>query len=152
MIATVHLLAGAVIGLLVPDKETIVVLALLSHYLLDLLPHIDPGTFTSKKLPFTWTQLIILITDGVAVAAIALLFYFTHKNWTPLLLGGIVALLPDVLMPVEHYWLMDPLRRFHDMFHWEPKLARQWSWYIIGLITPAVIAAASALIIWLRYS
>lgn len=153
MIATVHLLAGAVIGLMVSNPSTIVVLSLLSHYLLDSLPHIDPGTFTEpSSMPRTWRQLIVVITDIVAVAAIGLLFYSTHRHWSLLLLGGVTALIPDLLMPLERYSFYSPFTRFHDIFHWESKLAQQWRWYIVGLATPAAIAAISALIIGYHYT
>lgn len=148
MVATIHLLAGALIGVLVPDESVAIALSFFSHYVLDLLPHIDPLTFTDHRLPHTTKQIIAVTTDTLAVIMLGALLYFTHQRWQPILLCGLAAQLPDFLIPLEKYNWFYPFRRFHEMFHWQPKRAQNWGWYIAGLLTPAIIGVVSLVLIF----
>lgn len=148
MLAIVHLLAGAVIGLAFNDIVAIVVISFFLHYLMDLLPHIDPETFASKKLPYTWTQLSLLLTDALLAVIVGIVLFTTHTRWDYVLVGSIASLVPDFLIPLERYRIFYPLRRFHYMFHWNPRNAARWSGYIAGIVTPTVFAAVTGVILW----
>jgi hypothetical protein len=148
MIAVVHLLAGAVIGAYINSPPTIVALAFFSHYLLDLIPHIDPETFAEGHSLSTWTQRLSFVLDITAALVIAWLLLYTHQRWSFVILGSIAGLLPDVAMPLERYGWYKPFRDFHYLCHWNPNRARAWSWYIAGLTAPATIGLASLVIIW----
>ena len=148
MTALIHLLAGVAIGHSIKNAPLVLVAALFSHYLLDRLPHIDPETFTRKDKPYTWLQLGSIFADTLATLLLAFMVFFTQKQWTTLLIGGLSSLLPDLLTPLEKYHFMAPFRRLHELFHWNRRYARQWSWYVVGLLAPLMVAAASTLVLW----
>jgi hypothetical protein len=148
MQGTVHLLVGAAIGLVVPHPPTMFVLAFFSHYLLDLVPHIDPETFAHKKKPYTWIQRTSLTVDVILVIGLMVALYNLRHEDVHILLGAVAAQLPDLMSPLEQHNAFYPLRRMHDMFHWNPKRAKYWKWYLSGLVVPIVTAGASLYIIW----
>lgn len=148
MLVIVHMLAGAVVGLAFEDIATIVVFSFFLHYIMDQLPHIDPETFASKKLPYTWKQSSLLVTDVVLALLVALLFLTNHERWENVLVGSIASLIPDFFIPLEHYRLFYPLRKFHHMLHWDHRRAKYWGGYIAGIITPTAFAAVTSMILW----
>lgn len=148
MQGTVHLLAGAAIGVLIPHAPTMIPLALLSHYILDLLPHIDPETFAHANKPYTLLQRISLTADIIIVLGLVYALFLLQNSSIHIFLAAITAMLPDLLVPLEKYSIFHPLRRFHYMFHWNPNRAKYWDWYIAGLIAPVIVGTLSVFIIW----
>lgn len=148
MLAIVHVLAGAVIGIALDSAPAVLITAFFSHYFLDQLPHIDPATFSQRRPQYSWTELITLLSDTALTIAIGLILFFIHERWLTILIGSIAALLPDLLMPLEKYSIMTPFRRLHTLFHWNSRHAQQWSWYVAGLIMPLTIGLASSVILW----
>lgn len=143
----VHLLVGAVIGLLIPNIAIMIVIAILSHYILDLIPHIDPATFATKERPYTMIQKIGLTVDVVLVLSFAVsLFLVKHTNGN-IFIGAIAALLPDLLSPLEEYSVFAPLHKIHRLFHWDERRAKYWDWYIAGLVSPILVSAACVVIL-----
>jgi hypothetical protein len=114
MLYTPHFLIGAVIMKYVPDPAIGLPLCLISHVVLDLVPHNDfditPGMTLKdvilhdpKKRNFLFTALII---DGGLLVLSAIWIYSINwtnwSNWTNwetirLLLGGLVAISPDLI-------------------------------------------------------
>ncbi len=148
MPGTVHLLAGAAIGILIQSPTTMFVVAFFSHYLLDLTPHIDPDTFAAHNKPYTWTQFISLIVDIIVAISFLIALILLWERNIYILVSAIAAQIPDILQPLEQYTLFNPIRRIHRMFHWDIHRARRWDWYVVGLVSPMVISAACLLIIW----
>ena len=147
MQATVHLLTGAALAVLVPNPTALVPLAIFSHYVLDLLPHIDPETFAEVHKPYTLRQKLALITDVVLVVTLLAAFYFLRNDGAIVLLGAVSAQLPDLLIPLEQYYVLRPLRMVHYQFHWRESRAQEWSWYIAGLVIPMLISAGALFVI-----
>jgi hypothetical protein len=148
MVAVVHALLGAVIGIIITSGPAVVIVAFFSHYLLDRLPHIDPATFSSKRVHYSWTEFISIISDAVLTVIIGIIFFVSHERWANILLGTIFSMLPDLLIPFEKYALLTPLRRFHNLSHWNAQQAQHWSWYIAGLTMPLMIGAVSTYLLW----
>lgn len=147
MQGTVHLLVGAAIASLVPHQPTMVILAFFSHYVLDLLPHIDPETFADAKMPYTLRQKMSLVVDVVLVIALLSALYLLRSEPFPYLVGAVAAQLPDLMIPLEQYEIFAPLKKVHYMLHWREERAQAWSWYIAGLAFPSAIAGVSLLIL-----
>lgn len=149
MQGTVHLLVGAALAILIPHEPTMVAAAFFSHYLLDLLPHIDAETFTQKDRPYTWTQWASLIVDILLVITLLIALYLLRNDAGPrIIIGAIVAQLPDLMIPIEQYRIFYPLYRIHTMFHWNEKRAKYWDWYIAGIFTPIAVASVALFVIW----
>lgn len=148
MPGTVHLLVGAAIAATVPSLPLMVVLAFFSHYVLDLLPHLDPETFTDAVNPYTWWQKATLAADVVLVIILLIALWWLRHEPLNFLLGAIVAQLPDLLTPLERYHAFTPLRLMHELFHWDKTRARWWSWYIPALVIPVAVSTGALFIIW----
>ncbi len=148
MQGTVHLLVGAAIASVIPNPVGMFIAAFFSHYILDLLPHIDPETFTTHDHPYTGIQKVSLAIDVILVIALLTAMYWLSKNSGYILLGAIAAQLPDLLMPLERYQTFYPLYRMHTIFHWNKDHAKYWDWYIFGLVNPIWIGAGALYIIW----
>lgn len=149
MIAVVHVLAGAVIGMALDSIPAIVIVAFFLHYLMDLLPHIDPETFAVKRISYTWSQILTFLADVLSTISVGIILTIFHARWSYIVIGSIASLIPDILIPLERYTAFWPLRRFHCLFHWNRRYARHWSWYIAGIVTPTVFALVSTAILWL---
>ncbi len=102
MTATNHVIAGALIGTAIHNPWLAVPLALLSHFVLDILPHFGLGPNTklgSRK--FLW----ILGVDLTIASSILLLLLFGGAS-DPVLLTtcGAVAALPDSIWGYYFYF------------------------------------------------
>lgn len=148
MPGTVHLLVGAAIAALIPDLSGMVVISFFSHYLLDFIPHLDADTFAHEKTPYTWWQKATVIIDTVLALSLFVGLYLLRNESFNFLLGALVAIMPDILTPLENHPVFYPLRRIHEMFHWNKNRARWWSWYIPALVLPLLISLASLFAIW----
>ena len=151
MLATVHLLTGAMFGATLPNNAIIVIAAVFSHYLLDALPHIDPDTFIDEDSAFqkySWKQIAVVVIDAISVITFALTLYHYQTRWFPILLGGVAAQLPDLLIPLEKYRWYAPFAHFHTMIHWDKRLAKQWPWFIAGFVSQIGISAIALFVIF----
>lgn len=147
----VHLLAGAAIGALIPNTFLMMVVAFFSHYLLDLIPHIDPATFAAKERPYTLVQKIGLTVDIVLVLAFITSLFLVKNTNANIFIGAITALLTDLLSPLETYSVFAPLHKIHRYFHWDERRAKYWDWYIAGLISPILVSLVCVAVL-ARYS
>lgn len=139
MIITPHVATGLAIGLAVDRPWLAFLLALGSHFALDVIPHWDPDIRNARK------ALPILLVD---VTIAGLIFFAIAEGQESRLLALVAAafgsILPDL---VEVGWLKlrserpPRLRDFHDWLHWY-KPGPFW-----GLATQAVYLAV--LLPWL---
>ncbi len=138
---------GATIGILIPHTPTMFGLAFFSHYLLDLIPHIDPATFAAKSRPYTITQKIGITVDVVLVLSLLAMLFLVQNTSVHIFLGIVAAQLPDLLTPLEEYSVFAPLRKIHRLFHWDERRANYWDWYIAGLVSPIILSAVCLFVI-----
>jgi hypothetical protein len=94
MILLVHLILGAAIGSKISNIYLAIILALLSHYLLDIIPHFDYPVKSNDRNQ--WKKLLL---GAVKVAldllvGISLILIFS-KNQPLVYIGAFFALLPD---------------------------------------------------------
>ncbi|MEX1112577.1 MAG: hypothetical protein WEC84_03885 [Candidatus Andersenbacteria bacterium] len=148
MPGTVHLLVGAALAVLIPHTPTMVVTAFFSHYVLDLIPHLDAETFASKTGPYTWNQKMSLAIDTVLVLTLLVALFLLRNEGAYILLGAVAAQMPDLMIPLERYNAFYPLYRFHTMFHWNEKRAKYWDWYLVSLFAPLAVGVLAFIVIW----
>jgi hypothetical protein len=134
-------------GATLPTNAAIVISAVFSHYLLDALPHIDPDTFAKEKGSYNWKQSIVLVIDAISVITFAFALYHYQERWFPVLLGGVAAQLPDLLIPLEKYDWYAPFAKIHKIIHWDKRQAHNWNWYIAGFISQIAVSAISLALI-----
>lgn len=148
MPGTVHLLIGAALAVLIPHTPTMVVAAFFSHYVLDLFPHLDAETFAVKARPYNWTQKASLIIDAVLILTLLVALFMIRNEGSYILLGAVMAQMPDLMIPLEQYQIFYPLRRIHKIFHWNEQRAKYWDWYIFALFAPILLAGGALFVIW----
>ena len=130
MLITNHVLSGALIGLLTPDVARAFGRGLVSHFVLDSVPHfgVDDAHLMRVAVP-----------DGlVGLTAIAVIARATPRRRVPPLLCGIAgACLPDLDKPGRQFFGRSPFPPWFDRAHAviQPESTRRF---------PVEVAAASA--------
>lgn len=141
MLITNHVLAGSVIGLTVKEPTLAIIVAFLSHFLMDALPHFGyPGR---KGYPEALKHRLSYIVGFVTFFStlLLILFLITSNMWFALICG-IVAASPD-FAGWYNYAIYERkgdlakgiLKLFHVQFHRAiQKFERPWGIYIEGLV------------------
>lgn len=148
MLATTHLLSGAAIGVLIGNLPLSVILALISHFTFDFLPHLDVGYWQEEKDRFK--QYIGILIDVMVAGAI---FYFLFQEGvfksTVIYWAAGAAILPDIIdnFPLfsnwlHQFWPFKQIYQFHSNIQ-KPGKRYQFS---IGIIDQLIIAGIS---IWI---
>lgn len=132
MTATNHAMTGALIGMYVQNPLLAVVLAVMSHFALDSLPHFGASLETQKKLLIrVWTVDFVLLWVGLAY-----LIMLDLPSKPILALCAIAAMSPDVVWVYRYMWLgrhgrkVAPSKHFVNKFH----TVIQWSQTPRGII------------------
>ena len=94
MTATNHVMTGALIGVVISNPVVAVVTALVSHFVLDALPHYSDDRMTHASRKF----LFILFADMcLAVGFISLIVITTPARWPFVILCGVLGSSPDLM-------------------------------------------------------
>lgn len=110
MVEIPHVLVGAAIAVKVGNPALALPLAFASHFVLDLLPHINPSIYarTQAGLPLESRIKKIIFIDSLTALIIGSLIAATFLPNTGkaviVLLGAFFAVLPDVL-EIPYYFL-----------------------------------------------
>lgn len=154
MIATSHLFLGAAIGTLVPDPLIAFGLGLMSHFLLDAIPHFEPGLVLRKRSAdgkiaeeMGRVEYRLAWLDMIIGTVMTLLVWRTSGSQLSVLTGALGAILPDLVDNVP-WWkiytgktkLLGWIRPIHRGLHF-PTLQGKYIWW--GLLPPIVIFALS---------
>lgn len=137
-----HLITGAVIATKIGSFSwLVIVLALLSHIILDAIPHSD--TVKENNL-FNKTQIIIVVIDFVI--AMSLIYIFFKDNLILALFGAFWALSPDfidqaklVFPKIKQNKTWQFFHKYHELIQ---KIKTNWFWGILIQIIVIVIALA----------
>lgn len=149
MTATNHIVTGALIASAIHNPAVALPAALLSHFVLDALPHFGQVVHMSKEF------LTILVTDMVIGGSIlSYLVLRQPEHWILMVGCGVVAASPD-LMWLPRFWKqlnhkkvskrpVDPITRFHRRIQW---FERPWGlgievlWFV-GILIALGLAIA----------
>jgi hypothetical protein len=154
MMATNHMLAGAVVATGIQQPLLIVPLAVASHFLLDMLPHFgihEDDHAKRNKHPLFYYVLIVDIT--LVVSLLALLPFILKgavSAWV-LLLGMVLAWLPDAVW-IRHFLhsrrghklAQSWVTKLHDKIQWferPPGIVVEILWFLGMGITLGLLAA-----------
>jgi len=146
MILFVHLLFGAAIGSLVNNIPLAIILALLSHYFLDFLPHIEYSIANLREKQWDKKMPVILKVAADFCLGILLIFLFS-KNQPILYVYALVAILPDGFT-IIHGIMPNKLTKLHNEIHpkrvhflKDKKISKFWR------ITSQAVAVAISIIL-----
>lgn len=150
MLATPHLLVGAVIGSLFSSWPPIIIIAFLSHYILDAIPHTEVSTFRSieeRRDPDSVKKIDYIAAAIDIVLGLVVVIYLTMRGgeyFLPLL-GALVAAAPDIdnfplWYRATHNWpVFKQLYKFHTAIHFDLST----KYWLIGIIIEIVICGVS---------
>ncbi len=97
MTATNHALTGAIIGLTVAQPVSAMVLALLSHFVLDAIPHFKVNQPDEKLLKTTWFR-NYLVAEAVLCFLLVITIFVVHPTyWFVPAICAFLAAAPDLL-------------------------------------------------------
>lgn len=120
MLLSVHATVGAIIGENVNSPVLAFILAFISHYLLDVIPHGDTALVKAYRENFKQKAMIYLITFDIfsSIALFFILFFFHKITFSEPVLWGIVGgILPDIMVAI--YEITNKyFRRLHRLHFW----------------------------------
>jgi hypothetical protein len=149
MLLTPHVLAGTAIGLAVGNPVAGFVLGVASHYVLDSVPHTDPGTRHYGKLN---AQTLDTLDWAIVIAdvATAIFSFYILSTYAPIAVAGPIAgaiggFLPDSLniryasSKMMKWMGLDWYFDFINKFHYTAKPS-QW---VLGTATQLAVMIGS---------
>lgn len=142
MILLIHMLFGAAVGSLIKSPPLAIILAFLSHYLLDLIPHKD---YYLKDINKKWgilrSNILKILLD--LCLGILFIFLFSHPPKLVIYVYAFFAILPDgftVLNNIFSNKVLSSHNLFHEKIHFlkDKKIPKPWR--IINQIIIVVIS------------
>ena len=155
MTATNHALTGAVVALAIKEPLLVLPLAILSHFILDALPHFGIHEEDHEKRNSHWLFRTVVSIDTVVVismlVAVPLLANAGMNGWI-ILLGMLGGLSPDFVWIYRHIRLMlkkpilpyGKISSFHQRIQWFERpwgLPVEFGWMIGALLVINGLAA-----------
>ena len=149
MILLVHLLFGAAIGSLVNNIPLAIILAFLSHYLLDFIPHIEYPikNITEKKWKKSLPDFVKVFLDFLL--GIILIFIFSNPalpagRQAIIYVCAFMAILPDGLAILTNFSASKILKTHNDIHHEQVHFLRDKKisnfWRIASQVAVAIIS------------
>ncbi len=157
MLSLPHIVIGAATGLAMSNPFSAFVAGIVSHHLMDMVPHFDLGTIYFKKnKKELWTPRDLSIAGVDLILAIIVLWFLWSRsvgfgNLSNLVLfGGLGGVFPDVWhhtplwkkytrsWPISSNWY-----RFHNTFH--ATVPPKFAWF--GIVTQLVFIVFALFVI-----
>ena len=124
MLAFNHVLAGSIIGVVTP-APLVPVIALASHFILDLSPHSGDS---ETRYPYNRRFIIQLVIDALlCIGSLVFAIWLFPHQWLIIGIGAFLAVMPDFLWTLWHRgpkWL----DKFLDWAHWIQWGERPYGW------------------------
>ena len=139
MTITPHILAGAALATKTESYPVAFLLGFASHFVLDAIPHLDPGTFfeisgdEDKPWP-AWVYLMAILEFII----IGLIFYFLFHNrpdFAIMSVGALGGIAVDIIdnnpLKFIHKWpIFKQLHTFHEFIHYDLPIDK-WYWGVL---------------------
>jgi len=140
MVTSVHLFVGAAIGKAVGNVYITIPVAMISHYLLDAIPHYNPKpvkSFRETGLGGANKKDLILkaLEPLIGVSLLSFLIYLNNSPTPVMVIGGFFGWLPDLLTFLEWKYGINCcpiLVRFEKTVH-------RHAPFVTGILSQAII-------------
>jgi hypothetical protein len=121
-----HALTGAVIGLAVAEPVAAVPLAVLSHYVCDVIPHYGTGLSGIEEIRSNLFRNLLYLDTVLCVGLAAVLGVLRPAHWPLAVICAFVATAPD-LLSISRYIRI----RHHHPWHagWYSRFATGIQWF-----------------------
>jgi hypothetical protein len=142
MFYIVHVLAGAVIAKYFPNIFIIMLLGLISHFLIDAIPHRD-SLFTkeffkkSYKLKIGDKGVLLEIIDFLIIILLIIFIQIKFDNLL-MLFSIFVSLLPDIIK-IGYFARLNNNKIFRKYIYFHLKIQKEIPW-IPGLLTQLIVS------------
>jgi len=151
MLLTPHAAVGAAIGASTENIPLIIILGILSHFLLDAIPHFDWGTWHFYEPDFKLeTKDYVLLAGDVILASSFVLWVWSNYHSVNMMIGTFSAVLVDLIDNVPFWKHQVRKTVFGKILHfWHRKLhflLKPKLWYL-GVLTQLVIIVGSIWVI-----
>ncbi len=154
MLLIIHLLVGAVIGKYVNNLGLIILLALASHYILDIIPHYKmtplPRYLKEGFNGTTFKGLLVRAVEPVfGLILFGIVVYLNKEKAVPMLTAGFFAFFPDLINFIGwKYSSLSGIRKLvpypGNLFYHEAKSK------IIGIGTHIILGIAALVAIFIK--
>ena len=155
MISTTHITTGAAVGLavgsVIPNSILAIIVAFLcgviSHHVLDMIPHTDAGSFRAEddNALLRAGELRFAVFDNLLGTIIVLVVFFTNTPSWPMLFGAAGGNFPDVFhhpnvwAAYTRHKILPHYYRFHENNHWTAR----GNLIFLGIITNLALIGGS---------
>lgn len=142
MFILIHVLLGGLIGEYYHSVLLIVLISLLSHFILDIIPHWDGGDFDRKffnKTGMFFSGKISVFINILDVIICIFLMSFLYKEFHSklMLAGAFAGMIPD-LAKLGYLTKLRKNRHFINYLKFHSRIQKDVNWRI-GLITQIII-------------
>lgn len=146
MLTTPHAVAGATIGVLLPNPLLAIPVAVASHFVLDSIPHWQETL--APYVPTNKTYIRIPLDIALALILVSLVAHWNYQDHTLIWLCALFANIPDLdsLVVIIPRLKTGLIRKFWD---WHCKIQRETS-SIRGVYTQVIFTCFCLLIVYMR--
>lgn len=130
MTLTTHATIGAVIGAATGNVLLAFLFGLLSHFLVDIIPHGDRDMYEGHKNKTAQKRALAFVTlDAIiAVMVVSLMFAFSEHTVNAIIAAGIIgAVIPDMIIGMHEILRIKSLEWFHKLhFFFHNMISDKW--------------------------
>lgn len=142
-----HFLVGSALGIVTGTPLMAFVSGFFSHFVLDLIPHLDSGTFKEDRESVEdwpiWLYLVV-IAEFILTAIIVYFIGFKRGDWSLLLWGGLGGIAVDVFanFPIAKVSTWPFFKQFYYINHkYNSNISpKQW---LVGLINQLIVVGGA---------
>lgn len=117
MILLVHMLFGAAIGSIINNSILAMILAFISHYFLDLFPHVEYNIQSLQEKQWR-KRFPAILNIGLDFLIGIFLIFLLSSNWLIIYICAFLAIVPDGLSVLSGLF-PNKISNFHNYLHQE---------------------------------
>lgn len=145
MIFTAHIIVGSAVGTFTGNSGLAFIYGIISHHIIDIIPHFDPGSYTSDKY-WKYPKILGAIGLDLMVGTIIFIWLWKKLDYSPIIfwgaLGGVISDIVDngPWRDIIRKW--PGLKQFHAMHHYLHATVTP-NWWLLGVSTQLAVIVSS---------
>lgn len=149
MFYIIHILAGALIAKYFPSFWPIVILSLISHFIIDIIPHKDnvlEEKFSKRNYDVEITKRIAIFEiSGILIGLLFITFILLKFQNILMLLGIFFSLLPDI-SKIGYFTRIKHNKIFKNYVHFHSVIQTDTGWFF-GILIQIIAAITLVLLL-----